>query len=329
MGKEESEGYVMANSSRGQRFSALLIVVVAMVVAAVVVTVAAPDAGPAWAATPTLATIESTQFTVQAGQIGEAPAVCPGTKRALGGGVVQSGPATSLRVLASGPLDGTGVTLNTNDGDKAKQWYAAVLNGSREQRTFRVFAICSGTSKATIEATPLTIQSNQTGEAFAVCPGTKRAVGGGVVQSGTPDGLNVGASGPLDGTGFTSQTVTGDVARQWYAAVLNSTGVKRNFKVFAICSGDSSAKIKATAFSVEDLQTGEAFAKCASTKRALGGGVVQSGSAERILMRASGPLDATGFTVNTNDGDTAKQWYAAQANSSGVLREFKVFAICE
>jgi hypothetical protein len=236
MGKEESEGYVMAKGSRGQRFSALLIVVVAMVVAAVVVTVAAPDAGPAWAATPTLATIESTQFTVQAGQIGEAPAVCPGTKRALGGGVV---------------------------------------------------------------------------------------------QSGTPDGLNVGASGPLDGTGFTSQTVTGDVARQWYAAVLNSTGVKRNFKVFAICSGDSSAKIKATAFSVEDLQTGEAFAKCASTKRAVGGGVVQSGSAERILMRASGPLDATGFTVNTNDGDTAKQWYAAQANSSGVLREFKVFAICE
>jgi hypothetical protein len=47
MGKEESEGYVMANSSRGQRFSALLIVVVAMVVAAVVVIVAAPDAGPA------------------------------------------------------------------------------------------------------------------------------------------------------------------------------------------------------------------------------------------------------------------------------------------
>jgi len=71
--------------------------------------------------------------------------VCPGNKRALGGGVVQSGPANKhLDVRASGPLDATGVTIETNDGDIAKQWYAAVYNEFHESgtRTFKVFAIC-------------------------------------------------------------------------------------------------------------------------------------------------------------------------------------------
>ncbi len=37
-----------------------------------------------------------------------------------------------------------------------------------------------------------------------------------------------------------------DVAKQWYAAVQNNTGETREFKVFAICSADSSARIKAS-----------------------------------------------------------------------------------
>lgn len=195
------------------------------------------DTGVARAATPTRATIEATQFTVQSGQDGEAFAVCPGTKRAIGGGVVQSGPASlGLNVIASGPLDGTGVTLNTNDGDKAKQWYAAVGNLTATERIFKVFAICSSNSTATIEATPLTTQpGQQVDEEFAVCPGNKRVLGGGVVQSGSVNDLVTNASGPLDGTGFTSQTVTGDVARQWYAAQRNGSGIPREFKVFAIC----------------------------------------------------------------------------------------------
>ena len=46
-------------------------------------------------------------------------------------------------------------------------------------------------------------------------------------------------------------------------------------------------------------------------------------------MVASGPLDGTGVTLETRDGDVAKQWYAAQYNFGATLREFKVFAICE
>jgi hypothetical protein len=73
------------------------------------------------------------------------------------------------------------------------------------------------------------------GEAFAKCGTGKRALGGGVVQSGSADGLFVNVSGPLDATGFTSETATGDVAKQWYAAVYNFSVATVNFKVFAIC----------------------------------------------------------------------------------------------
>ena len=36
-------------------------------------------------------------------------------------------------------MDASGVTANTRDGDKAKQWYAAVANFSAEERNLKVF----------------------------------------------------------------------------------------------------------------------------------------------------------------------------------------------
>ena len=47
------------------------------------------------------------------------------------------------------------------------------------------------------------------------------ALGGGVAQSGDAPLLFVRASGPLDSTGTTANTVSGDVAKHWYAAVYN------------------------------------------------------------------------------------------------------------
>ncbi|MDQ5828588.1 MAG: hypothetical protein M3324_01670, partial [Actinomycetota bacterium] len=152
----------------------------ALVVAtAVAIGVALGGGGMAVAAPATTdATIEATSFSVAPYQTGEASAVCPGNKRALGGGVVQSGPATGLYVRASGPLDSTGETAQTVSGDIAKQWYAAVGNESGQLRDFKVFAICSAKSKATIEATAFSVGGGETGEASAVCPGNKRALGG-------------------------------------------------------------------------------------------------------------------------------------------------------
>jgi hypothetical protein len=214
-------------------WAALLVAAVSAAIAVAIIGVAL-DAGTAQAATPTRATIEATQFTVGSNQVNEAFAVCPGTKRVVGGGVVQSGKPAGLFVKASGPLDATGVTLNTNDGDRAKQWYAAVQNSSAIERTLKVFALCSDASGATIEATQFTTDQGYR-EAFAVCPDTKRALGGGVVQSGSASLLSVQASGPLDATGVTLNTNDGDRAKQWYTAVFNDTGVERTFRVFAIC----------------------------------------------------------------------------------------------
>ncbi len=78
----------------------------------------------------------------------------------------------------------------------------------------------------------------ENGQEYAKCPSNKRALGGGVVESGPPPLLNrlyVRASGPLDETGTTAATQSGDIAKQWYAAVSNSGILPRDLKVFAIC----------------------------------------------------------------------------------------------
>jgi hypothetical protein len=193
-----------------------------------------------------------------------------------------------------------------------------------------VFAICSKNSDATIEATNFTVESQVTG-AYAVCPGNKRALGGGVVQIGSPQFIYGGQSGPLDSTGVTSKTKDGDIAKQWYAAVTNNTGVKRTLKIFAICSKNSDATIEATDFTVgAQEQNAAAWVVCPSFKPALGGGVLQSGPGfNNLIMRASGPLDDTGITAETKDGDIARQWYTVVANSSQIQQTFKVMAICE
>ncbi len=278
------------------------------------------------------ATIEATQFRVPQNDNAQASARCPGNQRALGGGEVQSGPPRGeLFVQASGPLDASGVTANTRDGDKAKRWYAAVYSGT--ERNVKVFAICSAASKATIEATEFKVPGRGTAEGFARCPGNKRALGGGVVQVGSPDELFVHTSGPLDASGATANTRDGDKAKQWYAAVENNSNEERDVKVFAICSAASKATIEATQFKVPPRTSGvEAFARCPGNKRALGGGVVQNApppSPVGLYTLASGPLDASGRTANTRDGDKAKLWYAAVTNASTAERTFKVFAICE
>ena len=155
-----------------------------------------------------------------------------------------------------------------------------------------------------------------------------------MVQSGPAGfGTSVAASGPLDASGVTAQTVTGDVAKQWYAAVANYTSFSdHTYRVFAICSGRSAARIKATPlFDVGDSTTiVERFAVCPENKRALGGGVIQSGPASLYFFQtASGPLDASGEPLRTGDGDIAKQWYAAPGHDSSQERRFRVFSICE
>ncbi len=319
----------MTRLANPKAWAALLVAAISAATVVAIIGVALLGGDMARAATGSDATIEATPFSVASTQTGEKFAVCPGSKRALGGGVLQ-GDGFGGSVGASGPLNESGSTSATTTGDIAKKWYAAAVNGSGDQLSFKVFAICSGASDATIVATPFSVEANgQTGEAYAECPASSRALGGGVVQSGSALGLYVRASGPLDATGFTSKTRDGDIAKQWYAAVANFDRESRDFKVFAICSATSNATIEATPFTAESHQSGDAYAKCRAERRALGGGVVESGPPDALIVDASGPLDATGLVSRTRDGDIAKQWYASAANLSGGTVNFKVFAICE
>jgi hypothetical protein len=88
------------------------------------------------------ATIEATPSSAEGGSTGHAFATCPPTTRVLGGGIIESGRLGFLRVLASGPLDTTGVPANTEDGDVAELWYGAVENRNPERIRLKVLAIC-------------------------------------------------------------------------------------------------------------------------------------------------------------------------------------------
>jgi hypothetical protein len=99
-------------------------------------------------------------------------------------------------------------------------------------------AVAAPGTDATIEATPFSVASGQIDGAYAVCPGQQRALGGGVVQSGGFVPGEVAASGPLAETKDAANTVSGDIAKRWYAWVVNFPygGPMVNLKVFAICS---------------------------------------------------------------------------------------------
>jgi hypothetical protein len=284
-------------------------------------------AGPTQAAAPA-ATIKAKTFTLAPFVTADAMVSCGKGKRALGGGLVQSGTAEGLWIRASGPLDATGITLETRTGDVPKQWYAAVQNTTDDTRTLKVFAICAKGTDATLKARTLTLAPQALGEATLSCGKGKRALGGGVVQSGAPGFLWLRASGPLDATGITSETRSGDVPAQWYGAISNRETVPRTVKVFAICAGGTDARIKAAALPAPEYETTEAFAVCASGRRALGGGLVQSGDTSGMYIGANGPLDATGITLESRTGDVAKQWYAAVDNKGATDKVYKVFAIC-
>jgi hypothetical protein len=124
-------------------------------------------------------------------------------------------------------------------------------------------------------------------------------------------------------------TRDGDVAKRWYVAIRNLPAHRVHFKVFALCSADSHATIEAARSWAKAGRVGHARARCPSAKRALGGGIVESGQLGFVRVRASGPLDASGSPANTRDGDVAKQWRGAVENRNSYGVRVKVLAICE
>jgi hypothetical protein len=181
------------------------------------------------------ARIQVTRFSLGGRSTGGASVTCPAGRRVVGGGVIQERWPDN-RILVSAPLDASGKMRNTKDGDVAKRWRAVIRNLPQKRVNFKVFALCSADSRATIEATRSWARGgDHVGRARARCPSGKRAVGGGIIESGELGFVRVRASGPLDATGSPANTRDGDVAKQWLGAVENRNDYGIRVKVLAIC----------------------------------------------------------------------------------------------
>jgi hypothetical protein len=272
--------------------------------------------------------LEATDFTVIDGDNGEGFARCGSRERAVGGGLLNREDTADAFTSASGPLDASGFTVETGDGDVPKQWYAASVNGGNgEPGRHRVYAVCAPASRARIEATDLRLDHLERGGALAACgPGT-RAVGGGVVQSGEADGLVVKASGPTDASGQVTATNTGDVPKQWFGSVANFSGADdRLFRIYAICAPDSRARIEAASFMI-GLSGGKAV-RCGRDRRALSGGLLPEASPDPLLLAQTGPLAAGGTVSDTATGDVAKRWLVEGINQGIDDTPVRAVAVC-
>jgi len=199
------------------------------------------------------ATIVATSF----GKSGEelnarGSATCPAGTRAVGGGVDRLTPLsvgdpglTGPNVIASEPLDQTGLTAGTESGTIARSWGASVfLTSFNASMQYRVLAICSAGSDATVESKRFTMDScvgcGKT--ALVSCPAGKRALGGGVGEIGTTGFGRLFQSAPVDDTGETKNTGTGDVVRSWSTFANNWAGVDGiEYRVSAICGSEAAA----------------------------------------------------------------------------------------
>lgn len=189
------------------------------------------------------ATVKAHTFTVPSVGWGTAVARCPAGQRALGGGVnTTTGPETqfSYTVLGSGPRDAGGTVAGTVTGDVARSWSATIHNGTAADETFRVYALCSADSHATVVANAFSIRAGKDGAAAARCPGGSRVVGGGVGRDEAPSANRffVLTSAPRDESNTVADTASGDTARSWWAKMANNSNHRRSFKTFAICEPD-------------------------------------------------------------------------------------------
>jgi hypothetical protein len=182
---------------------------------------------------------------------------------------------------------------------------------------------------AKISASTFQVVFANEGDGDAECPQGQVATGGGFLSTAVPPGSIINVSGPVDQTGLTSRTKTGDMARGWYASAYSRSPDDNVDKVFAICSPSTSARVQVGSFKVPFGKTARGSVSCPRGQRALGGGLgVGDGPAQAVYEASSGPLDENGKVTTTGTGDVARGWYAAAYNGTNATRTFKVIAIC-
>ena len=296
--------------------------------------VAMVSVGVAHGAPGSDATIHSISLTVPILEARSPALSCPSGTRETGGGVTSTTDARGYEIQLNGPIGNA-------SGDVPTGWSVYIGNFfSNQDRVFKVSAICSATTDATLAVSSFNVASNSQASKSVDCPAGSRVVGGGVTSTGptadNTEAYDVEVSGPTANDGSTANTNDGDVATHWFAYVSNLTGSQQTFKVFAICSRTSDATVAAQSFTVTKSQAAAATATCPAGRRALGGGVGTLGatpdgtisSFSGYIENYSGPVDETGSISSTNDGDIARGFASYELNASATDQGFKSLALC-
>ncbi len=142
-------------------------------------------------------------------------AACPSGLRAIGGGISN---VTSLSSLmhTNGPLDETGAAVNTEDGDVARSWISAVESTTNTTQNYRVLAVCSASSAATIQTDAVAIGASAPDKFLqrsTVCPAGQRALSGGFISTDST-AARLAVSAPLDRNGGFNVLADGDAAAE-------------------------------------------------------------------------------------------------------------------
>jgi hypothetical protein len=265
---------------------------------------------------------------------GSATVMCPTGTRATGGGVGPTAPVDgdNYRVQASGPVDSSGLSVNTDSGDIPRGWLVTVsLFSGPPSADFRAFALCSRDSDAVVQAVPGTGSATWTG--LVQCPTGMRALSGGALPlSPVPDGEQdyiFHESNPVDSTASTSGTTTGDVAVGWRTVVDTNGGGSGAPRFFAVCSAKSDATVRAADLTVPASQTASTTVSCPSGRRVVGGGMGVDAADVNDRVEYIAPIGPAGTIAGTKTGDIAKQWTASGRNTSSTTeRVYRVMVLC-
>lgn len=261
------------------------------------------------------------------GQEGYSQIPCPSGERAIGGGI-RSFPAPGIAVRVSAPLSSSAGLLT--DGQLPVQWFNRVYNGGTggpSARDFYSYAMCSASTDATVRIGDFQAQAADKGKGAATvtCPAGQRAIGGGVIGQSSDVG-SLAASAPVDETGVVSNTVDGDIARGWTAAVFGADA--KFFRAYAICSLTSTATVQTESMTLSQNVHAMTPAICPSGQRALSGGVAPTGPADAIVEATLPTNDLGGNVVDSQP--VAKGWEAAVWNITGPgTVKYNVSAVCE
>ncbi len=263
---------------------------------------------------------------VGTGTIATAPVGCASTEAALGGGIRSSSGGT-MWLQESGPQAANGGFLAT--GDRPGRWFSSLYNNSGQSKNYSTYAVCSASSDATVHTTTLGVSASpdgaKQGSGTMPCPTGQRAVGGGILGAGRLE-----ASGPVDETFQSSNTVTGDIPRGWFVSMVTDSTIPPTYRMYALCSPTSTATV---AIDTETLQPGEVDnigVVCPSTQRMVSGGVI--GTIPRGEIVSSGAAQDNGLVYASQDKNNAPTiglGWRTQVFNIGPEAEFKVAAVCE